>query len=208
MPTNFCSFLTSEIPISNWPSATQNKTNRCTLTYGSNQELLLCPGQEKALCAPPVIPVEARQGKGLNHQTSTIGDCALPITVPTWIFGQNQGLEIFHLICKARGLAPGRTVCQVKLFCPVLESQLHWELNAKRAELRTENLAMALKNGKKVNSKRGSSIPLLCFSLSLMPSEVCFRSQIQLSTFKNQIDFLKQLVNWAASHLASRKGHH
>ena len=34
-------------------------------------------------------------------------------------------------------LDPGRTICQVKLFSSVLESQLDWDLNAKRVEFRT-----------------------------------------------------------------------
>ena len=36
-----------------------------------------------------------------------------------------------------------------KLTCPVLENQLDWEFNAKRAELRTENLPKTLRSGKK-----------------------------------------------------------
>lgn len=41
-----------------------------------------------------------------------------------------------------------------KLTCPVLENQLDWEFNAKRAELRTENLPKTLRSGKKDSELR------------------------------------------------------
>ena len=54
------------------------------------------------------------------------------------------------VVLKARDLASGRTICQLKLTCPVKESQLGWELERKEGGAQTEgNLPMALANGKK-----------------------------------------------------------
>lgn len=35
----------------------------------------MCPGQEKALCALPVIPVDPWTQEELNQQTPTLADC-------------------------------------------------------------------------------------------------------------------------------------
>ena len=57
MPTNFYSFLASEIPA---PLYTQNKANKPVHLncISSNLEMFLWPGHKKPVGAPPPAPVE------------------------------------------------------------------------------------------------------------------------------------------------------
>lgn len=64
-------------------------------------------------------------------------------------------------------MAPGGTVCQLKLTSPVLESQLDQVLSAKRAELRTKkNLPRAFGNGKKEDQ---NGVPMGTTPVFLIP---------------------------------------
>ena len=82
-----------------------------------------------------------------------------------------------------------------KLTCPVLENQLDWEFNAKRAELRTENLPKTLRSGKKDSELRkvfvGAMpsfpvVPKCCYKFTLdhiTASNTVKKNKTQSSTF-------------------------
>ena len=63
--------------------------------------MLLHPGQEKALGAPPTPPIMEPQNAekmdwGLRTGGSTLkGNWEMPLAVPKWILRQNQRLRVF-----------------------------------------------------------------------------------------------------------------
>ena len=124
---------------------------------------------------------------------------------------------------KARGLGPGRTVCQFnwapgwimyqfKLTCPVKENQLDQKLECKKS--RAQSKSSSAKGpwgmlGKTENSKAFSGCHT-CVShcrqmlITSLPPNL-LKSKIQLSKVENLIGSIQQSMNQAASHLVHKR---
>ena len=80
------------------------------------------------------------------QKESRVGDFLLKnLGITTWKLGALLWEESFDSSIGLQVEPSGSS----KLTCPGLESQLDWEFNAKRAELRTENLPKTLTSRKK-----------------------------------------------------------
>lgn len=115
--------------------------------------------------------------KGLNQQTPQNGDCRL---IPNeW---GPEAATSSHLVESGDG-AKG---WGLQTHEETVESQSEWELNTKKAELRTgRNLPVVLRNGEEKNSK-GLKPPHLCFPLSPKLLEVSFGPAATIKSVKEQ----------------------
>ena len=89
-------------------------------------------------------------------------------------------------------MAPG------ELTCPVLESQLDWELNENRVALRTKrNLLIALRNGEKYRELKRVHGYNTCASSCPQRDQKCpFIPQLQPNLFKKtQLRKFKDLIS-------------
>lgn len=147
------------------------------------------------------------------QKESRVGDFLLKnLGTTTWKLGALLWEESFDSSIGLQVEPSGSS----KLTCPGLENQLDWEFNAKRAELRTENLPKTLRSGKKyselkkvfVGAMPSFLVPKCCYKFTLdhiTATNTVKKTKFNSVHFKDLFGFIEWFTNLVSSHSASRK---